>query len=511
MKIVINPTYEGLRGWLEALPTSFEQQGEVIYDARNQIRLMQAPDGTDVCVKRFHTPRFFNRIGYTFFRAPKARRAYENAVRLLSCGIATPEPIAYILCGNGLLEESYLITRKSRCSHTFYEFRDGQIAGKESLIEAFAKFTAHMHAQGVLHRDYSPGNILYEFVDNGWRFEIVDINRLRWGAVSLKEGCRNFCRLWGKTDFFEVLAPTYARARQADEAACRKMILQARKEFWAHHPHEHFITDDTFSIGVIISTYNNPRWLEKVFWGLENQTHPAGEIIIADDGSDDRTKALIARYQSRLPLKHVWQEDQGFRKTEILNKAVLAAESEYLIFMDQDLIPRNDFISQHYTHAQRGRFISGGAILIPKELSDALTEEDIRSGNAFSISWLVQHGMKRSWKMSKLWRNAFVCRIMNFLTPAKASWNGGNASTWREYILKAKGFDIRMRYGAEDREFGQRLENGGITGIQLRYGTPLLHLYHERPYRNEADWQLNLRIWKTTKKEHLTTTTHGIV
>ena len=178
--------------------------------------------------------------------------------------------------------------------------------------------------------------------------------------------------------------------------------------------------------------------------------------------------------------------------------------------MDQDLIPRRDFVSQHYKHARRGHFVSGGAIMIPEKLSHALTEEDIRSGNAFRIAWLRTHGMQWNWKMSKLWSNPLLCRLMNFLTPTNASWNGGNASTWRDYIVQAKGFDTRMRYGAEDREFGQRLENASITGIQLRYGTPLLHLYHQRPYRNEQDWQANRTIWQQTKKEHIITTSYGL-
>lgn len=510
MRLEINPKYEAMREWIASVPSVFSQSGEVVYDARNQIRVMQAPDGTEVCVKRYHQPKWLNRIGYTFFRSPKAVRAYNNALTLLSRGIATPEPIAYILCGKGLLEESYLITRKSELKHSFYDFRDGVLVGKETLVQAFARFTANMHQEGVLHLDYSPGNIMYDRVNGEWLFEIVDINRMRFGRVSVKRGCRNFCRLWGKTDLFEVLAPAYAQARHADESRCLRWIVEARRQFWAHHSHEHFITDDTFTVGVIVSTYNNPQWLEKVFWGLKNQTHPANEIIIADDGSDDRTLELIERYRAFLPLKHVWHEDKGFRKTTILNQAVLAAQSDYLIFIDQDLIPRWDFISQHYTHASREHFVSGGAIMIPEVLSNALTEEDIRSGNAFSIGWLRKHGMPWNWKMSKLWRNPWLCNLLNHLTPTNASWNGGNASTWREYILRAKGFDTRMRYGAEDREFGQRLENAGMKGIQLRYGTPLLHLYHQRPYRNEQDWQANRAIWQQTKKEHLITTSYGL-
>ena len=509
MRIVIHPKYEHLRAWFEQLPATFAQQGEVIYEERNQIRTMDA-NGLSVVVKRYHTPAFLNRVAYSWIRKPKAQRAYENAADLPKRGVGTPEPVGYVLCGDGLLTESYLVTLPSRFTHTFYDFRDGKIAGKEELIAAFARFAATLHNAGVLHKDFSPGNILYGQENGEWQFELVDINRMRFGSVSPKEGCYNLCRLWGKSDFFETLSPVYAKERGIDLAQCLEWIEEGRTKFWKHHAHEHFVTDDTFSVGVIIATYNQPEWLEKVLWGLMNQTHPANEIIVADDGSDERTAALIKRYADKLPLQHVWQEDKGFRKTEILNKAVLAAKSEYLIFMDQDLVPRRDFISQHYRHAQKGRFISGGAVMLPKTLSEALTKEDITSGKAFDIRWLCQHGMRWNWKMSKLWRSEWICRLMNSLTPTKASWNGGNASTWREYIVQANGFDTRMRYGAEDREFGQRLENAGITGIQLRYGTPLLHLYHERPYRNEEDFAKNKAIWSETRRQKLTTTAYGI-
>lgn len=54
----------------------------------------------------------------------------------------------------------------------------------------------------------------------------------------------------------------------------------------------------SFTIGVVISTYNSPAWLEKVLWGYLYQTHPADEIVIADDGSRDDTRALHTRHGS---------------------------------------------------------------------------------------------------------------------------------------------------------------------------------------------------------------------
>ena len=97
------------------------------------------------------------------------------------------------------------------------------------------------------------------------------------------------------------------------------------------------------TIGIVISTYNNPAWLEKTLWGYLYQTRPADEIIIADDGSRDDTRQLIDSFRDKLPIKHVWHEDNGFQKSRILNKALIAAESEYLIFTDQ--VPHWEAIS----------------------------------------------------------------------------------------------------------------------------------------------------------------------
>lgn len=317
-------------------------------------------------------------------------------------------------------------------------------------------------------------------------------------------------RLWGKRRFFEILGESYADAMGFDRQSCINEILKGREIFWRHRSTDHFVTDDSFSVGVVISTYNNPKWLERTLWGLENQSHKPDEIIIADDGSTDETKHLIEKYSNRLPLKHVWHEDNGFRKTTILNKAVQESTSDYLIFMDQDLIARRDFISQHCQHASKGNFVSAGVVYLNEEISNNISYDDIKSGDVFRPDWLAAHGLSKNWKMTKLSKSRFFCLLMNHLTTTKATWNGGNASTWREYIIKANGFDERMRYGAEDREFGQRLENMGIKGIQLRYGASALHLWHNRPYKNQTDWDNNLKIWQETKKSKKISTEFGI-
>ena len=190
------------------------------------------------------------------------------------------------------------------------------------------------------------------------------------------------------------------------------------------------------TIGVVISTYNNPKWLEKTLWGYMHQTRMPDEIVIADDGSGEETRRLIENYAKTMPIKHVWHEDRGFQKSEILNKALVAATADYLIFTDQDCIPREDFVQTHAKHAEKGYFLSGGYFKLPMQLSLDITQDDVLSGNAFSLRWLHKRGLKRSFKCTKLFRSPLYAAILNAITPARASWNGCNASGWREDMLK---------------------------------------------------------------------------
>lgn len=268
--------------------------------------------------------------------------------------------------------------------------------------------------------------------------------------------------------------------------------------------------NNDMTTGVVISTYNNPEWLEKTLLGYMSQSCKADEIIIADDGSTDDTRKLIERYSTHLPIIHVWHEDNGFRKTEILNKAISAATADYLIFTDQDCIPRRDFIETHRRYAREGYFLSGGYFKLPMDISRDITPDDIASGRAFDLKWLRSRGLKCSFKCSKLVKSKPFTMLMNRITPARASWNGCNSSVWRKDILKANGFDERMRYGGEDREFGERLVNSGMKSRQIRYSAILLHLDHNRPYKNEEAIEINRAIRRETKATRRMRTQFGI-
>jgi len=266
------------------------------------------------------------------------------------------------------------------------------------------------------------------------------------------------------------------------------------------------------SVGIVISTYNNPEWLEKTLWGYTSQTYPSFELIIADDGSGNETKELIDRFREKYfpGIKHVWHPDKGFQKCKILNDALRAAESEYLIFTDHDCIPRRDFIETHVKYAQDGYFLSGGYFKLPMAISKLISYEDIIYQDTFNLHWLKSKGLKVSFKNTKLYNSAGFASFMNFITPANASWNGCNSSGWKKDMLAINGFNEVMQYGGLDREFGERLVNLGIRSKQIRYSAICIHLDHPRPYKNEELMKKNRAIRNAVKENKTIKTPCGI-
>lgn len=263
---------------------------------------------------------------------------------------------------------------------------------------------------------------------------------------------------------------------------------------------------------VIMSTYNSPEWLEKVLWGYAAQTVSDFEIIVADDGSGNDTKKMLdsISQKSQLSITHVWHKDDGFQKTRILNKAVLASKAEYCIFTDGDCIPREDFVATHLNKRENNTFLSGGYFPLSKHLSNLVSKKNILNQYCFDLKWLKSKGLETSFKNIKLTKSKTIAGFMNSITPTKSTWNGGNASAWKKDILAVNGFDERMKYGGEDREFGERLVNYGIKAKRVRYFAIILHLEHERGYVNDEAWRINNDIREATQKEKKIKTLHGI-
>jgi GT2 family glycosyltransferase len=210
---------------------------------------------------------------------------------------------------------------------------------------------------------------------------------------------------------------------------------------------------------IIIYTFNQADWLERCLWAYAQQDRLEFELVIADDGSDEGTTRRIDRLRPELPYvaKHVWQADRGGRRSRILNRAILLAVSDYLIFSQGDCVPRPGFVAQHLQLREAGRFLGGG----------------------------YAEGAPR--------------------------WVGSNASAWKDDVLRVNGFDERLGQGDEDLEMSERLHNAGVRGKQIRYSALAVHHPPERDYVDEVGRAATRRIRERTRAERRSWTDHGIV
>ncbi|TLD88185.1 glycosyltransferase [Helicobacter sp. MIT 05-5294] len=117
---------------------------------------------------------------------------------------------------------------------------------------------------------------------------------------------------------------------------------------------------------LIITTYNSKDCLKLVLESVKKLEFYPNEVLIADDRSTEDTAALIQEYQQNFPcpLKHIWQEDEGFRLSAIRNKAIGAAIGEYCIIIDGDMILEPHFIKDHLDFAKHKVFLQGSRIIL---------------------------------------------------------------------------------------------------------------------------------------------------
>jgi len=250
------------------------------------------------------------------------------------------------------------------------------------------------------------------------------------------------------------------------------------------------------NVSVICSTYNQPKWLENVLVGYLYQQNHDFELLIADDGSARETADLIRRYaaDAPFPIRHIWHEDRGYRRSIVLNHAVVASEGDWLVFVDGDCIPRHDFVETHRSLAEPGHFLSGGAVYLNEEASHAITHDDIASGRFATASFLRDRGFDPGRRAFRLTHSARRAALYDLLTPTKATFNLNNSSVGRDSVFEANGFEAEMQYGGADRAFGERLMNMGLTGIQARHRAVMIHLDHGRPYKHDESIRRNHAI-----------------
>ncbi|MDE6266463.1 MAG: lipopolysaccharide kinase InaA family protein [Muribaculaceae bacterium] len=200
----------------------------LIYKGRNRVFSLLVDGGREINIKEFHKPRFPNSYIYNSLRRSKACRSFLNAKKLIELGFHTPQPIAFIEeTSAGALRRSYYISQQV----PFKPIRDWTtIPGYETLIDDLGAEINRLMTAGVFHRDFSPGNILYQPLPDGhFRFYYVDLNRMEFNVTSTAKLMRMFRAITLDEDELSMLAAAYARAAGLPEqTVINRAIAQLR-------------------------------------------------------------------------------------------------------------------------------------------------------------------------------------------------------------------------------------------------------------------------------------------
>ena len=221
MKYQLNPECSDCEPLVLNIAKEFVQSNDVLQEARNVIKKVSFL-GKDYVVKSFKKPNFFNQLLYTYFRSSKALRSYEYSLKIAQF---VPKGIAYVECyEKGYISESFFISECFDYDFTIREvLTNPDFEDRSAIYTEFAKFAYELHEQGVLHRVFSPGNILIKRSATGYIFNIIDINRMDFKALSLKERMRNFSMLWASDADLAFIAKQYAQFSGLNTEGCQRL------------------------------------------------------------------------------------------------------------------------------------------------------------------------------------------------------------------------------------------------------------------------------------------------
>ncbi len=247
-----------------------------------------------------------------------------------------------------------------------------------------------------------------------------------------------------------------------------------------------------YRLSLIITTFNQPEFLDLTLASAEAQTFKGFEVLVADDGSDKRTGAIVKKY-SHLNLKHVWHKDKGYRKAVILNKAVNTASSDYLVFIDHDCLLHRDFLHYHYKYREAGCFLAGRRVELGKIITQKILKEKINSRSLEKMSRELRKSCFK--KDSSNFHRAFP--VENKILRKIAGWNrvgdiqGSNLSLYKKDLIEVNGFNEDLKnYWGEDGDLFLRLRNSRFSIKSVKNLAVQYHLFHKRlpPDKKMMKW-----------------------
>ena len=149
---------------------------------------------------------------------------------------------------------------------------------------------------------------------------------------------------------------------------------------------------------LIISVYKNVPFLKAVLDSLAYQTRQDFEVIVSEDGESPEVRQFVSLYPFGVPFRHLTQKDAGWRKNRALNRAIIAARAEHLVFIDGDCVLHPRFMEAHITHFRPDRVLAGLRVLLGESQSRALLDDSAYVLRLQKVVWkslLFKNGIER--------------------------------------------------------------------------------------------------------------------
>lgn len=235
------------------------------------------------------------------------------------------------------------------------------------------------------------------------------------------------------------------------------------------------------SSSLVVTTYNWEAALECVLASVLRQRHLPDEVLVADDGSGPATGEVVGRYVARfpVPLRHIWHEDRGFRLAGIRNRALAAAQGDYVLSIDGDMVLHPEFVRSHLGFARVGTYVQGSRVMLREP-----TTKRVLGGEPVVLGPFARGIGNRI--------NAVNVPVLSWLHrgargPTRRT-RGCNMGFWLADARRVNGFNEDIEgWGGEDVEFVARLQNAGVRRRNLKFGGVAYHLYHPtRPVQTLA-------------------------
>lgn len=238
MRVTIHPKYSknaAIARLVNRLPEAFaNNEGELLYDKRNQVRRFVMPDGMRLMVKQFKRPNLIQKLCYSTFWTNKADKSYRYGQRLLEMGLDTPEPIAAIVYRrHGMVERYYFVSAEDEGFDCRDWLETAEPTERQHAIEALATFLLKAHRLGFLHGDTNLSNFRLHPTGNDYRLAVIDTNRSTFvgGPASHEQCIRNLCRLSHERVLIEAIARAYASQGGLDPDKTFHEVLAATERF----------------------------------------------------------------------------------------------------------------------------------------------------------------------------------------------------------------------------------------------------------------------------------------